>query len=530
MLTYLHLENFRAFGEPTHIPLAPITLLFGENSAGKTSILHALALLKQSQEHATPGMSLVPRATRGHLDLGSFSDLVFGHDPKRRLQIGFGFESTSSGEFQGGTIRKPIWPSENVGVVWRFVAASRGLGCSLESMAIRIRGEVAGEVNYVASLAGDESDGTPELDHFHYARQLEAEPKTFPEEWLLTEFQTWRDCFGENAEQLKSYLKEHGDTPLLKRRVSALQEAAQFYSKPRSVSEVSDRVTSAWRNSKFHLHRGLIPDGHFQVEHIPESHFVSTMVPRMPWAIRLQESSRSMLAVARHLKDALSGAEALLAALQPIGPFRQPPSRLYVDGGTGQVSVGRDGQWAPDLLFRDSEIVKQVNVWLQRLDVGYKLRIRQIGKGVRSDIYEVRLRDQRQSGGVEVSFNDVGFGLSQLLPLIVQSVASKNATVTIEQPEVHIHPRLQAEVGDLLVACHNENNNQFVVETHSEHLILRLRRLVREGKLKPEDLCVLYVSRGKRGSVVDRIRIDERGDFLDEWPGGFFPERLNELL
>jgi predicted ATPase len=75
-----------------------------------------------------------------------------------------------------------------------------------------------------------------------------------------------------------------------------------------------------------------------------------------------------------------------------------------------------------------------------------------------------------------------------------------------------------------------EYNNQYILETHSEHLMLRLLRRVREGKIPPEMLSVIYVSRGPFGSVVHSVRIDKNGDFMDDFPGGFFPERLDELL
>ena len=68
-----------------------------------------------------------------------------------------------------------------------------------------------------------------------------------------------------------------------------------------------------------------------------------------------------------------------------------------------------------------------------------------------------------------------------------------------------------------------------LIETHSEHLVLRIQKLVREDKLRPEDVAVLFVSRGAEGSTIKRLALDEDGDFVDEWPGGFFPERLREL-
>ena len=124
---------------------------------------------------------------------------------------------------------------------------------------------------------------------------------------------------------------------------------------------------------------------------------------------------------------------------------------------------------------------------------------------------------------------DVGFGISQLLPFIVQSLATERQIISIEQPEVHVHPKLQADLGDLLAEAIQKSKNQFIIETHSEHLILRLQRLVRNKQIKPEDVSVIYVSRGTEGAKAERLRIDEDGDFIDEWPNGFFPERLREL-
>ena len=146
------------------------------------------------------------------------------------------------------------------------------------------------------------------------------------------------------------------------------------------------------------------------------------------------------------------------------------------------------------------------------------------------DLFEVRLIDTRRKEPVNVALPDVGFGISQLLPFVVQSLVSEKQIISIEQPEVHVHPKLQADLGDLLAeAIQKPRHNQFIIETHSEHLVLRLQRLVREKEIKPEDVSVIYVSRGPEGAKSQRLRLDEEGDFIDEWPDGFFPERLREL-
>src|SRR5215468_9175539 len=88
MLTAIDLENFKAFGQRTRIDLAPITLIFGQNSAGKSSILQSLSLLKQTREARDSGAPLLTRAEGGITDLGSFQELLFDHDLSRTLTIG----------------------------------------------------------------------------------------------------------------------------------------------------------------------------------------------------------------------------------------------------------------------------------------------------------------------------------------------------------------------------------------------------------------------------------------------------------
>ena len=212
-----------------------------------------------------------------------------------------------------------------------------------------------------------------------------------------------------------------------------------------------------------------------------------------------------------------------------MGPFRRPPERWYIFRGTSPQDVGYRGNLLPDLLFRRPELVEDTNEWLQRLDIGYELAVKSVGSDS-GDLFEVRLRDTRREGSVNVALPDVGFGISQLLPFVVQSLVSEKQIISIEQPEVHVHPKLQADLGDLLAEAIKEpRQNQFIIETHSEHLILRLQRLVYEEKIKPEDISVIYVSRGPDGAESQRLHIDEEGDFIDEWPNGFFPERLREL-
>jgi hypothetical protein len=139
----------------------------------------------------------------------------------------------------------------------------------------------------------------------------------------------------------------------------------------------------------------------------------------------------------------------------------------------------------------------------------------------------------------QVSHRDVGIGVSQVLPVLVGAYALQKQIIAIEQPEIHLHPALQAELGDVFIeSALGGRRNTFILETHSEHLILRLMRRMRdtyEGTLpdglppvRPEDVAILYVQPKDSAAVVRRLELDEEGQLLDPWPGGFFEEGFRE--
>jgi hypothetical protein len=143
--------------------------------------------------------------------------------------------------------------------------------------------------------------------------------------------------------------------------------------------------------------------------------------------------------------------------------------------------------------------------------------------------------------GTPVSHRDVGIGVSQVLPVLVSAYASNGLLVAIEQPEIHLHPALQAELGDVfLQSALGGQGNAFLIETHSEHLILRILRRVRETtdlelpeglpRVRPDDIAVLYVQPGRDGAEVIHIPVTPEGEFERPWPEGFFAERARELF
>ncbi len=218
-----------------------------------------------------------------------------------------------------------------------------------------------------------------------------------------------------------------------------------------------------------------------------------------------------------------------------LGPIRERSPHAIRVGQGAPDDVGPAGQDMAAILHARPELVPDINSWCDRMGLGYHVRMldpvsEQIVMTA-GEFAVLALEDVRHDPPVLVSPRGVGYGISQLLPIIVQSLISRSGLMLVEQPEVHLHPRLQSSVGDLLLDTVASRRAQVLVETHSEHLVLRLLRRVREGALDPADLAILYVDLDDHGvAFVRRLDVDAQGDLADGWPGGFFDERLAEVL
>jgi hypothetical protein len=273
-----------------------------------------------------------------------------------------------------------------------------------------------------------------------------------------------------------------------------------------------------------------------------------------------------------------------LKNLQYLGPLRSFPPRHLAFAEHEDSNWYAGGGYAWDVVRRDDDVREAVNSWLgsDKLKTPYQLMVRslvaldqlpeplelgleevqaegldiepeydrgseptgaypviidtEVWAGRLTDIVDVSevdriselvLVDQRTN--TVVTHRDVGIGISQVLPVLVMAYGSKQKILAMEQPEIHLHPALQAELGDVFIeSALGERQNTFILETHSEHLIHRLSRRIREGKISPDDIGVVYVEPLERGSRFVELSLDEDGDFIDEWPGGFFEESFKE--
>jgi predicted ATPase len=230
----------------------------------------------------------------------------------------------------------------------------------------------------------------------------------------------------------------------------------------------------------------------------------------------------NMFQASRQLRSALTGIECVSA-------MRMAPQRTYMFTGENRNKIGKNGEHSVSIMVMDNlrrgskskQIKEKVTEWLTKADIASDIKVQKI-----SDRHYELLFRHPYTKEYE-NFADVGYGNSQILPILVAGYnLSEGSTLIIEEPEIHLHPKAQFMIGDF-VSDLCSRNIQSLIETHSEHFILRLQQLITEKKLKPEDVAIYYVWPNETKKEIKRIGIDESGYFTDEWPNGFFPERYD---
>lgn len=213
-----------------------------------------------------------------------------------------------------------------------------------------------------------------------------------------------------------------------------------------------------------------------------------------------------------------------------IGPLRNEPERTYLAAGASPSDVGKWGEETVDILLSKEELKEKVKLWLKNFDIslGFDLEELKGKSGGATSIYEIMLRDPNTK--TEVNLVDVGFGASQILPIIVQGFnAPKNSLILIEQPEIHLHPKAQATMGDLLVDIAKSNDRKLIIETHCDLLIRRVCKNILQKKIDHADIVIYYFEPTDNGTEIKTITINENGQF-ENFPDGFFEEGFEEAM
>jgi len=268
---------------------------------------------------------------------------------------------------------------------------------------------------------------------------------------------------------------------------------------------------------------------------------------RFPFRFRDDDAlSRNQQDIIREFERDMSRIRSSLMRLfhgfETISPFRIQPQRTYLTSGETPSAIGQNGQNTVTLLASDASkrgsekfgYVDQVSKWLRVTGIASSLRV----KHLTDRHFEITVVGL---DGTEHNICDVGFGVSQVLPVLTAGIrhalpSSQQAShlrgspiLVVQEPEIHLHPNAQAELGTFFASV-ARMPGQIFLETHSDSLVLRIARHVALGDLSPDDVRIFYVSPTEGGREVTRMLVDESGAFEPDWPNDFFPQRQIESL
>jgi hypothetical protein len=499
LLQQLSLGNFKAFEAEQVLRLAPLTLIFGPNSGGKSSILHALALLKQS--FASRVLRCVPFVPGGEfIDLGSFSSLVRRHDLSKEVSIEVAFKPPpkrlSSHLFLPSDLQR------SVGLHYGLTPASTNQRSQVGMTRVHYR------------LASDADPAV--LDCRLVATRL---PSAVAEAGIL-----WSD------EAACYKWANDGDRRSFSGYFARIEQQQGGSGDAIDTSLIDDVL----RRAVLRLNAGLPSEFAFRTSSAMQD-LAKTKDLTKPVRIRLQQL-RILEAMAYDFHQ-------LMDAVSYLGPLRRSMVRFRATPSGGSVVSGTPNgpQMEPLLLQQSEDNRKRLDKWFRDFDTPYRIRTKEFGTEATGGFVALVVEDQ--SLDINLSLADVGSGIAQLLPILVEGTVARQRILCVEQPESYLHPRLQAKLADFLIetaglgkrpsAVRHSSANQWLVETHSETLMLRVQRRIREGSLRAEDVSVAYVQPGTKhcsGSRIVPLRLDNNGEFVDEWPEGFFEESYQELF
>lgn len=236
------------------------------------------------------------------------------------------------------------------------------------------------------------------------------------------------------------------------------------------------------------------------------------------------------------LADAISSnvIASFLTMLQRVPSDRTGPKRWFAKSNVTESSFGSiyddpylTSHWNDEGIRRSrgkrqNDSLADITSDLNRLDIASHIERTELSA------YHAGITVKDNVTKVTSNLADIGFGASQVIPVLQACRNHSTSPIVIEQPEIHLHPKAQGKLAELI--CETALRRQVLVETHSEHMINSARIQVASGKLKSTDVSIVYVDRDSAGSNVTCIGLSETGEFTSKWPEGFFDERYHDSI
>lgn len=557
MLTGLRVQNFKGIEGPIDIYIKPVTLLYGLNSAGKSSILHSMHFIRGVLENRDLNPSSSPYAA-DDIDLGGFQNLLHKQKFGRRMVLGYNLDlsGTDLPEY-GSTSSISISDKlRDAYVEFGFSADDQDRTPKLDYYLVSLNGSDVALVipDTVQTAAGNIRVAYINLRH----PLIESAAKSNEVDVAPAIALNLRSLISKTEEDddLDSELVGATQEEITSRLEQRKRDRQTEYDRNREHQDLLQYQVTGFRNGMPHW--GKIVESpafdDFSGGEFEDETSVDGILELTPGIL-----TELVVGPLEVLRD-------LLVDSRAIGPLRDiPKRRLNLDSKTNEVD------WYSGIAawFRLHECsltqLAEVNAWLSdpdRLGTGYSLdrvETREVPQeyldAIRADDISVRNSNWEQidslpcnrrvwlvdsKNQVKVTPHDVGVGLSQLIPVVTASVDPQGSLLLIEQPELHIHPRVQVGLGDLYLQSSKKYGRNFLIETHSEALLLRMMKRIRQTKdgelpkdvppAKAEDIAVYLIQNDGKGVAVMQMHMNERGEFLKPWPKGLFEESLMETF
>lgn len=561
MIKSISITNFKGIKDSVTIDFKPITLLFGPNSAGKSTIMQSLLLFYEIltyQDCDVHKSSIAPTV----LDLGGYDNYVYNKDKSlsTNLRIGFNLPEDGLIEYEHRDLQSPD----------EYYKQYQKIGNSISNACLEL------------SIAWSVELGRPIIQSY----------TIYDGEELLTSIKY-------NTKESYIFLVNIDNSSIVK-----------LYDKE-ELAKIKDYLTIKEE------YNNLVLSGSY-LTYIRQDDGLSVLINRgIPfWGYPLYQLdyfndgpdlvSDGLLNMLADLT--VSFGEILVNNLKNlihIGPIREIPERIFEPYRSQSFERWVSGIASWDAIANGWVNIERVNYWLHKVGINYRIdktdvyelspqnieSIMSKNKGNLfnkiSDVFDNYIGEQaiyaqsfneaiasifkifneyddsllktikefslRQKIGlvdedknITLSPHDVGVGISQVFPVIVASLLGWRTFLSVEQPELHIHPAMQVELADLFIEQINIHESKtFFIETHSEHLILRLLRRIEENsivvnqqianqdsgyKMDHNKLSVYWCNNMPDGQEITPLPIDETGEFTRKWPKGFFEERAEELF